>query len=67
MALIMIAFAMGTVGFIVSSLVVIDRGKAIRGKLGFFCNGRGHQLPSLGSGERRKFFLKSKRKRIRKR
>ena len=65
--LLVIVFAMGAVGFIVSLLMVIDRREVVIRQLSFFCQGRGHQLPGLGSGECRKFFLKSKRKRIRKR
>ena len=63
----LVTFAMRAVGFIVAALMVIDGRQAVTGKLRFFCNGRGHQLARLGSGERRQFFLKSRRKRIRKR
>ena len=63
----MLVFAMRAIGFIVAALMVIDGRQAVTGKLSFFCDNRGHQLSSLSRGERRKFFLKSKRKRIKKR
>ena len=49
--------AMGTVGGIVSPLMVVDRGQGIFKGSRVFRERRGDELPSLSDGERRNFFF----------